>query len=778
MQAIGALRYSLFLLLSLTLTFNFSAASAKKADPFNHNIDPNTEWAYDAGPDLSTAEGQELVDLIARYPHMPEVSQQVMGAQKFRPHFGPTFWRMRHQKNNAKILFIGQDATHIAEASKRTATAGFGGRAQDLAVYLGVDEGAAFMNVYQNTIKGQYGTFDSPYVVKDKNGRPSLRLGSFVDNKLWLMTHGLESPMVEWRHQFLDWFLRTNRDLKLIVLFGGAARDAAGTFIEAKGGRVGARMSEDAFREVRIPMMKEKFAGANNTFPAVLNKTNGDLAEQLLGRRLDYTKLEDQKAAQEIFKSRLQDFLDQALFSENGPYANGLIHPAQLGGYDLNKIEINGVKTISLKGLPLSDGTQVGDVLVVQFPHPSALSRMTKEQASETMQKALAGLAPYVKNGWRIQPDEGMKSSFADGKPYVYSRKDIGPEYYDFGTPKTRMLPVSLASRAGADVIVFGTRERARFDKALLAEMAKAQPNEAIDPAEIFTTQPRTPKTRGLFDRGPGELFAKIMKTTIDLEAVFTAKKGMSFAKNGIDALNVKNHPDVADFGHYRGTFKKPKIVVLADPHGADDLLTSRALTGARGQYLQGFLNASGADGDYLIIKTVPFIMDGATDAEWSQVLEQTAEYRRQIFAALFELGTPDVIIADGAQAAKALKALEIPKSIQKIEVARDSMAPDAGLKKAAEQMAEKTKLRWSGEAANIPREDLPYGAKVWEGTSGDSVIGATDIKNKGLAFAVVVPQWAHEQKVKLDARSQKGVQKLLARLKASSCEAALVKAN
>ena len=81
--------------------------------------------------------GKDLIDLTANIPNMPEISNQVMADQKFRPAFGPVPWRMLQDTNKVKILFIGQDATHIAEAAGRPATAGFGGRAQDLAASLG-----------------------------------------------------------------------------------------------------------------------------------------------------------------------------------------------------------------------------------------------------------------------------------------------------------------------------------------------------------------------------------------------------------------------------------------------------------------------------------------------------------------------------------------------------------------------------------------------------------------------------------------------------------------
>jgi len=99
--------------------------------------DLNAAWAYDPGPDPNTAMGRELIEIVASQPYMPGISLEMTGSQKFRPAFGPTLWRMIQAPNSIKILFLGQDGTHIAEAAGRTATAGFGGRAQDMAAHFG-----------------------------------------------------------------------------------------------------------------------------------------------------------------------------------------------------------------------------------------------------------------------------------------------------------------------------------------------------------------------------------------------------------------------------------------------------------------------------------------------------------------------------------------------------------------------------------------------------------------------------------------------------------------
>ena len=40
--------------------------------------------------------------------------------------------------------------------------------------------------------------------------------------------------------------------------------------------------------------------------------------------------------------------------------------------------------------------------------------------------------------------DAGFTNNFASGKPYQYARADMGPEYYDYGAPASRMVNVSV----------------------------------------------------------------------------------------------------------------------------------------------------------------------------------------------------------------------------------------------------------------------------------------------------------------------------------------------
>lgn len=740
------MRRSMSSVLSLVLASSFllqSVAQANGAFP---------AWAYDAGPNPKDAVGKELIDLNANIPNFPAISMEMMGDQKFRPAFGPIPWRMLQEPNSVKILFIGQDGTHIAEAAGRPATAGFGGRAQDLAKYFGVSSSAAFINTYAFTIKGQYGTFNAPIV---NNGK--IQFSSFVDNNLWAMSQDQDSPITQWRNELIEWIIRNNREsLKLIVLFGGGARDAAGSFVESRGGTVGTRFSEDDLANIQVPEQVVTPTFANYEVSVPVDASGRDLYAAALGRKVDYKDQDggDVKAAQQAMTQDSAKIIKSMVFSKGGVNGSGILHPAQLGGYDIDdKMEINGKQTISLKGLKLSDGTAVKrDILVTQLPHPTALSMMTPAKASDAVAAGLKNFEPYVNKGWKIEADEGFVNAFAAGKSYKYARADMGPEYYDFGAPASRMVNVSTAARAGANVIIFGTRDKGGFTdaktQAVLKEMQASKPSKLPDSAQMFTARPRTKDTRYVFDAGPSEAYAKLMKENLPEDL-------------------INEFPDNRDYGHYRGTFENPKVVIMADPDGYDDLITSRALTGTRGQFIHGMMEDLGIGDQYLVIKTAPFGKDDKKS--WEQIVSQTETYREKLLKKVLKDSAPLMILTDGETAEAEVERIlgARSQSIPVIAIERTAGKPFAGIQPAATAIGQQvSKLASKAKAlkprmADIPRSHLSYYARIWEGTSGDRVISSPSPAVRGHAFAEVAPAWATSQKLPLSRTEQSAVKKL-----------------
>lgn len=726
--------------------------------------------AYNPGPDVTDPMELELLQILADIPPMGVGSELIAGEQIFRPIFGPVPLKTLLGKNAVQIWNQGQDATHIAEGSNAPATAGYGGRVQDLNAYLGVLLQAAFTNCYPFTIQKQYGTFGTPFVHQKSDGSFEMRISQFVDNGLWNVSQSQDSPLTVWRNRLIDWMLRRNPDsLKLIMLFGKASSDAIASFVISRGGHVDARYSTEDLKKIRVPVVKAVPAGSNKTFPVLIDAEGNDIYQKMLGR-LDYKNVRDQAKVERLLKdeSRFQELLSQMVFTNGGTHGSGIIDPAQLGGYDLDTMRVSpdAPQSISLKGLKLSDGSVINhDIIVRNFPHPTVLSMKTKEEASKAIADALKPAKPFVDKGWKINPEPGMRNQFSEGQPYVYGRSDLPPGHYAFGTPGIRMTSKSDGGRMGRDVVVIGSRDadEKSFPKEIVESIRSGKPAEALDPEEFFTSVPRLSPRREQFDPGPGQEYARLLKD-FDLAEIFKPKtrsdgSEMAFSEevehgekivDGINAYHVKVHPKVGDFAHYRGTFKSPKVVFLADPDSYDDIRTNRALTGERGQYIQGLMRDLNVGDQYLIVKTVPFGMDGATDEDWDYVLRATSRAREGVLRKLLEENQPDVLVADGPRAAAELKRIlnTLGKTNVVVEMSRGNVGHkkdvlDAGGKIAQVLKADASKI--TGTRGNIPRSHLTFGAKNWEGTSGDSVAPSQG-PDRGLSFIVAVPKWASRQ--------------------------------
>ncbi len=703
---------------------------------------------FDHGPDPKTKNGRDFIDHIASLPPLPTMSPLMLGLQKFRAAFGPLFYRLSDGRQQG--LFMGQDGVHKAESSFHTATAAFGGDAQKIVNYLGMHESAGFFNAFPYTIFGQYGVRDAPYIY-EKDGKREIRRTTIVDNHLWTMTH--EGPHAAWNKGFYEIMIKQHPEMRMLVDFGGAAQDATATFLKSVGVKVPTKISEREMKFIQVPEMKEVSAGGNNTFGVLLGSEGQDLYSEFLGRKLNYKLDPDRLAATEALDKNVDWFYSRMVFSKGGPYGNGILHPAQLGGHKLTEMKVNGEKTVSLKGVTLSDGTKIENhLLVPAFPHPTALGFMKREgkDPGKVVQKQLSPLQKYVADGWHIEADPGQKNHFEAGDPFEYGRTDLSTAYYHFGTPGTRMQGESNAIRMSGKpyAIIDGIKGKAEFDMKALEAIRHSKPSDEIDPQEQFNTRARGPESRYDFDPGPSVEMANLMKDNLDLKAIFTPKPGKTWKKDGIAAFNVKNHPDVKDFGHYRGRLENPKVLILADPVGVDEFVTGMAMSGARGQYLNGLMHDVGVKDDYLVLRTVPFRMDGATDTEWAKVMSQTQTYRDKVIAAVLnQKSSPDLIIADGPRARAELERILGKDDPRIVNIQRGE--GNYGIQAAGKEILKRDGYQGkiTGKMKDIPRSHFPFLTRVASGRGGDSVLAATD-KNEGLAYAVVLPEWVTEQTI------------------------------
>jgi len=745
MKKINFLRTLAFIFLSIILSLQFSACTSSwntskrivaEEDEGNPAPPPH---AYDRGPDLSTEMGRELNDIMASIPDFRTVSGEVMTSQKFRYFFGPVMWRMLQDPNSIRILFIGQDATHIAEAANRPATAGYGGRLQDLAEYFGIKWSLACINTFAGTIYGQYAFPDTPVIHKDGEGKFTVRDSAVVENTLWLISQDPNSPIVKWRNRLIDWIIRNNHDsLQMVVTFGGAARDTMATYLQSKGAKVGTKTEPESLKSDVVPRLISQSTGGNGEIGVPYSHDGKiDLYAEAYGKRVNYKKPEEVQKAKDAFAKAIAEDPEKwmkLIDPKMGVEGSGIINPAQIRGFDLdNQLFINGQKTDSMKGLVVGGKALVQDIPIVALPHPTVLSGLSKEKAAAAVKKSLERIIELVRRGWRIKHDKGFSNHFANGEDYEYGRGTMSKSHYDWGTPKSRMVAVSSASRMDASTIVFGTRDRVTFDENLIQQMKDSAPSDMPDEKELFNMHGRLSSSRGVFDPGPGDKYAKIMFDNVPEEL-------------------RESHSVNGDFSHYRGTFKYPKVIVLADPSGYDDLITSRALTGARGQYIHGMLDGLGYGDKYLVLNTAPFSLDRNGVRDFRKTVAKTFTYREELLRNLLADGTPDFILADGRFALKEMERLTelLGIKVPVISMRRSKTGANFKIEETIRKIKERVpKLKDKPEVVkmkDIPRSHLCYVARIWEGTGGDRVITSTDPKYAGIAFAEVVPDWAARQ--------------------------------
>lgn len=766
------------LALTLALIFNTLSSTLSHAGPFKSG---GYISEYNAGPDPETEAGREVINIFADQPYYKYLSDELMDEQKFRHIFGLMMTRTYFEPDSAKIFFIGQDATHIAEAAKQPGTSGFGGRVQDIANYFGVDQGVATSNAFLSTIKGQFGAFGHIVLNVDENGN-ALRFSAdkYIDNELWMIANDPDSEIRIQRERFWEWMIKNNPEsLGMMVLFGDAAKHAFAQFLIARGFDVPTNTSEEELATKRVPETRLVNAGGNAEFAVPVDKDGNDiyeiLAKETRAGSLDYSTPEGQQKAIKLANDNMERAMELMVFTDGGINKSGVMHAAQLGGYNFSKVTFKGTPTSSLKGMVLSNGYVVDKhIAFTESPHPTSLSQMTPVAAAASLKKTFTKLEYLKKQGWKIEPDfndDGTlrENQWHEGKDYKYGRADIRQGFFEFGAPSDRRANSSSAIRMNPQAIVIGARQKPAMSPSIIKAAAKGMPSDMPDKNDLWSVRPRNEKQRYDFDRGPGEQVAKDLMEALSAskEQIFALKRGAD--KNaGIESYYAKSSEDTGFFGMHRGSFSTSKVVIMADPHGLDDWNTARALTGARGQYLNGLMNDFGYGQDYLVIKTVPVGMTNATAEDWEHVRKHTESYREEAMKHALKNKNVEFMMADG-EAAQAEIARILEKmgrtGITVININRKGIDPASGITEAGKQLKaawpqEFKQVKISAKMKDIPRGHLPWWARIWEGTSGDLVIEATG-KDAGKVKIVVTPDWVVKQKLEPTERERISAEKL-----------------
>ncbi len=762
----------------------FSAVSALvtgfQGTAFAQNWQPNAyHYEYNAGPAAAGDRAAEIVDLYAQQPENKFISDQLSPVQKFRFTFGAMMLRTNYAPNTIKIFAIGQDAVDDAELVKLPGTGtGYSTRVQIIANFHGVDSSIATSNASFQTIKGQYGSFDHPYAEKDARGvwqvtKKIIREGrevteviksKLVDNYLWTIFNSKNSPIVSHREKAWEWEIKNNlQSLRLLILFGGASQDAFAEFLQKRGFKVPTRMAPSELAKIKVPESKLVFAGGNNEFPVLQTKDGKDLYAQLVGRRLDYTKDKDKADATQALIDNPKRALELMAFTGGGVSGSGVLTAAQLGGYDLTKVENqNGEQTFSLKGLRLSDGTIIDkDIAFVASPHPTSLSSNV-QQAARIVTALFEKVRPLIGGANAIEPDlraDGtlMVNKFARNLQedvFSWDRAFLPRRVVPFGAPASILRPKSSADRLGPQVLVSEppSKEALRaagirklediFDASEIEAAKRVQPVEPLNDDDLWAQHSRQANAKGLADPGPGAEMAKLMVENL-----------------GASVLRRSKAPILGFFAHYRGTFQNPRALIMYDQLDLEDRNTFRAATGARGQLLSGLMRDLGLTSNYLVLTTAPLDMTGATMGELEAVRGETEKYREAVLAKVLAGNSVSVIFTDGP-----LAKIEVPrilnklgKSVEVINIERgdDPARLIVAAGNEAKRRLELANVRISGTPAAIPVQHLPWNSRDWERVTSGTVIEAKGAF-KGKSYAIVTPNFVAEQKAHpLDTTTQ-----------------------
>lgn len=195
-------------------------------------LDRGHPWEHDAGPPKNLSWAR----LFSETPNYRQLSKAVLGSEKFRWHFGPMYYRGRLKPNEVKVLIIGQEGAQDESLSHRSFTGGTGSRMQHFLNFIGIKYSYLFLNTFVYPIFGQYN-----------------------DNIRWLAQNP-ESPIVKHRHDLFNYLLKKN-NVYLVVAVGRAAKEAAKTWVESRGGNCPDGISDLSTTTGHVLRTKTKIVG-------------------------------------------------------------------------------------------------------------------------------------------------------------------------------------------------------------------------------------------------------------------------------------------------------------------------------------------------------------------------------------------------------------------------------------------------------------------------------------------------------------------------------------
>jgi len=672
-------------------------------------------WEYDPGPDVSTPWGREYAQIFARTPNYRAIGMSALAngrkSDKFRWQFGPMFYRGRLGKNQVKILIIGQEGAQDENVSDRSFTGGTGGRMQNMLSSLGIDSNYLFINTFVYTIQGQYQDY-APVLV---NG--SIRWRKLLTPEMIRLAQDPRSPIVAHRNQLIDHIIETNKDsLKLIIAVGDAAQDSLATYIMNKGGRC---QTEDP-RSIKLLNYRNVSAGGNRDFFFPVDRSGAPAIPMSAQDRSDLQNEQRSAATQQklINSANSSAVKNRVVVRTDGPFKNGVYDPRQLG----TDVETCNGGRQSLAGLAGINR----DIRFIQVQHPGSNSPALQSNFA----KALAQVRSWQHsgNGWGIQPDRApwgvMPQPFDQG--FRYGHKPVPRRDFRFGLPDVMGVGITTTTRRDkGQAIEYGDRASGRYPMIQDAYLPNAsflgRVNLAWEPPKQNYSE---------VDPGPGANWAK---------------EFLGFNANALMSKNPMAHPRFGAKAIYRGRPENAEVLVLADQFSYDDTWVGRALMGLEGQKLQAFLESIKAGDNYLILRTLPVDTLGAPPAAISQMMDMTRSWRTRLWRKLIasNVNTLRLVITLGENAENEYQSFLRQYAPNRV----DHISLNSGYSSAFSDVTKSPSWNRKGlRPLNAPipinRKDIPYGMRMWTGTSGNRVTKAGG-RASGLLYKINAPNWA-----------------------------------
>lgn len=374
-------------------------------------------------------------------------------------------------------------------------------------------------------------------------------------------------------------------------------------------------------------------------------------------------------------------------------------------------------------------GKLPANVLWVPMLHPGMAGIGLKNEDATMVQKVAESFAQGWKRVWsKKKSTRGWLVSDAGGRKtqatkYYYYNNDIPYRDLPYGASRELGRGGTKSERGQSGMQVqLRSAAGVRYEAPTTpfpTTVSKAKAGlDALGPGEITWEPARVGATR--HDPGPQPAWVELLARTPGAEVIET-ESGVALATDFTQPV------------WYRGRINgAPRVLVLAQDLGVDQLIAGRALVGELGQKLQHFLNNAGVGLDYLALDVVPYpLTNVAPESVPALAASPTlAKFRDELLNKVLAEKPITVVLTVGPVADAAFERVSAGYKGKLIRLTDPSATTavqswnlgisalkEAGFTGAATVY---TKTSLAAARKQIPRDDLRWGLPLWFGSSGD----------------------------------------------------------